>query len=510
MPDPAHTESGREPVTAEPDTIAAAVRRGLLWSTLNSLALRLGSLAVGMVLARLLAPEAFGVYAIALTVQSVLVTLVDLGLSADLVRSEDPGPRAPTVATLSLVNGVVLALVMTISAKPVAVLMGAPDAAGVVAVLSWTLVLNSAGVVPFAMLQRGFHQRKLLGSSLTDFTVGTTVTIGLILLGMGPMALAIGRLAAQAAATTVQFALAHLRPRFAFDRSIARSALSLGMPLAGANLLSWALLNIDNVVIAHVAGTTALGLYVLAFNVSSWPMSAIGQAVRSVSLAGFSRAAADATDRSFTMAMSLTWAAALLAGTMLAALAHPLVLLLYGSRWSASATVLAALGIFGALRVALDLIATYLIARGAARPVLYVQVLWFAALIPAVVVGARTKGIAGAGWAHVAVAAALILPAYALALTRVGTAARTLVRSMWLPTAAAVPAWLAAHAVAAAVGTPGFALVLGGLAGTATYAAICGRWVLALLPPSVALRLRFRRRPARPLVEPPTAGEVVT
>jgi lipopolysaccharide exporter len=505
MPDPAPTQPAR--VTAEPASIAAAVRRGLLWSTLNSLALRFGSLAVGIVLARLLAPEAFGVYAIALTVQSVLVTLVDLGLSADLVRAEDPARRAPTVATLSLINGVALALVMTLAAKPVAVLMGAPDAAGVVAVLSWTLVLNSAGVVPFAILQRGFQQRKLFGSSLADFTVGTTVTIGLILLGMGPMALAIGRLAAQAAATTVQFVLAHVRPRFAFDRSIARSALGLGLPLAGANLLSWALLNIDNVVIAHVAGTTALGLYVLAFNVSSWPMSAIGQAVRSVSLAGFSRTAGD---RSFTMAMSLTWAAALLAGTMLAALAHPLVLLLYGSRWSASATVLAALGIFGALRVALDLIATYLIARGAARPVLYVQVLWFVALIPAVVVGARTHGIAGAGWAHVAVAGALILPAYAVALARVGTPAVALVRAMWRPTVAALPAWCAAHVVAVAVGPPVLALLLGGVAGTATYAAICGRWVVGLLPASMAVRLRFRRRGARPLVEQAAAGEVVT
>jgi lipopolysaccharide exporter len=506
VPEPPHNESGHQPVTTEPTAIAAAVRRGLLWSTLNSLALRLGSLAVGMVLARLLAPDDFGVYAIALTVQSVLATLVDLGLSADLVRAEDPARRAPTVATLSLCCGVALALAMTAAARPVAALMGAPEAAGVVAVLSWTLVLTSAGVVPYALLQRGFQQRRLFGSSVADFTVGTAVTIALILLGMGPMALAIGRLAGQTVATTAQFLLARVRPRFGFDRSIARSSLGLGVPLAGANVLSWALLNIDNVVIAHVAGTTALGLYVLAFNVSSWPMSAIGQAVRSVSLAGFSRTAHDATDRGFTRAMSLTWAAALLAGTMLAALAHPLVLVLYGSRWGASAAVLAALGLFGALRVALDLIATYLIARGAARPVLYVQVLWSAALIPAVVVATRAKGIAGAGWAHVAVAALLILPAYALALTRVGVPARALARSMWLPTVAAVPAWYAAHAIATAVPAPLLALVVGGLAGSATYLAISWRWLRRLLPGTVRLR---RRRGAR-LVEQPATREAVT
>jgi lipopolysaccharide exporter len=507
VPEPPHNErSSRGPVTTEPTAIAAAVRRGLLWSTLNGVALRLGSLAVGMVLARLLSPEDFGVYAIALTVQAVLATLVDLGLSADLVRAEDPARRAPTVATLSLCSGVALALAMTAAARPVAALMGAPEATAVVAVLSWTLVLTSAGVVPYALLQRGFQQRRLFGSSVADFTVGTTVAIALILLGMGPIALAIGRLAGQTIATTAQFLLARVRPRFGFDRSIARSSLGLGVPLAGANVLSWALLNVDNVVIAHVAGTTALGLYVLAFNVSSWPMSAIGQAVRSVSLAGFSRTAHDATDRGFTRAMSLTWAAALLAGTMLAALAHPLVLALYGSRWSASGAVLAALGLFGALRVALDLIATYLVARGAARPVLYVQVLWSAALIPAVVVATRANGIAGAGWAHVAVAALLILPAYAVALARVGLPVRALVRSMWPPTVAAVPAWYAAHALATEVQAPLPALVVGGLAGSATYLVICWRWLRRLLPGAVRLR---RRRSAR-LVEQPATGEAAT
>src|SRR4029079_3873613 len=172
-------------MSAEPtDGIAADVRRGLLWSSLNSLALRLGSLVVGIVLARLLAPADFGVYAIALTVQSVLVTLVELGMSAYLVRAKDPERDGPTVASLSLANGVVLAAAMTVTAGPVARLMGAPDASGVIAVLSWTLVLSSAGVVPYAALQRDFQQRRLFGSSVVDFATSTSVTVALILLGM--------------------------------------------------------------------------------------------------------------------------------------------------------------------------------------------------------------------------------------------------------------------------------------------------------------------------------------
>lgn len=484
------------------DSLVGDVRRGLAWSSLNSVVLRLGSVVVGIVLARLLAPEDFGVYAIALTIQAILVTLVDLGLSVDLVRTDDPTRRAPTVATLSLASGIALALLMTLTAGAVADAMDAPDAAGVIAVLSWTLVIAGAGIVPYAQLQRNLQQRELFACSIGEFTSGTAVTIGLILLGMGPMALAIGRMVAQLTNTSLQFVLARVRPRFALDPDIARSALAFGLPLAAANLLSWAVMSVHTIAIAGIAGTTALGLYVLAFNISSWPMSTIGQAIRGVSLAGFSRASRERRDGGgFALALSLSWALALLVGVLLAALAQPVVALLYGARWSASASVLAALGIFGALRVAIDLIATYLLARGTARAVFYVQALWLLSLIPVVVIGTHWKGIAAAGWSHLIVAAVVVLPAYAIALGRVGVPLRQLVGAMWLPAAAALPTWCAAHAVATQVQRPLLALLLGGLAGCGVYVALCYRWLRRLLPEG---SLRRRKRATR-LTERPQA-----
>jgi PST family polysaccharide transporter len=348
-------------------------------------------------------------------------------------------------------------------------------------------------VVPYAQLQREFEQKKLFGCSLADFVVGTSVTIGLVLLGMGPMALAIGRVVAQSVATALQFVFTRLRPHFGFDRAVAKSALAFGLPLASANLLSWALLNVDNVVISRTVGLTALGLYVLAFNVSSWPMSVIGQAIRQVSLAGFSQTSRREGDQSLATGLSLAWAAALPVGVLLAALASPLVALFYGQRWAASAGVLAALGFFGALRVALDMIATYLMAAGSTRPVLYVQLLWFFGLIPAVVAGAHWKGIEGAGWAHVVVAVVLIFPAYAVALRQIGVSPRSLLAALWPPVIAAIPTWWLAHIVAAEVDEPVLALLAGGVVGCATYLAITYRWIRRLIP----------AREAPPVAAPP-------
>lgn len=385
--------------------LGTLVRRGASWGAASTIVLRLGSLVVGIVLARLLSPEAFGIFAVAMVVQVVLTTLADLGMSADLIRAQDPERRGPTLASISLTAGIVLALLMSLTASPVAEQFGSPSAAPVIAVMSLTLIISGAGVVPYAKLTRQFAQKQLFATSAVDFVISTVVAVGLVLLGMGPMSLALSRVAAQGCATALQFKLSHTRPRFGFDRTVARSALAFGLPLAGANLLVWTLLNVDNAVIARVAGEVALGYYFLAFNISNWPMSVIGQTVRSVAMAAFAHVRVREKtgengvqhDRSLAIGMAVTWSLAVPAGVLLAVLSVPLVEVLYGDKWSPAAGVLAALGVFGALRVVLDLMATYLIVQGAARPVFWIQVLWILVLTPAMVFAVRHFGLVGGG-----------------------------------------------------------------------------------------------------------------
>lgn len=475
--------------------LGAQVRTGIVWSALNNVVLRLGTLALGIVLARLLSPEDFGVYAVALTVHAVLITLADLGLSADLVRSPDPWRRAPTVAVLGLGAGCVMALGMVLTAVPVARLFGTPEAAPVIALLGLTLALAGAGVVPFGLLQRAFRQRALFAVAAVDLVVSTTVTLSLVAAGWGVLALAVGRIAGQSGTLVLLHVLARHRPRFGVDRSVAVSVLAFGVPVAGANMLSWALLNLDNIVIARMSGAMLLGFYVLAFNISTWPMTAIGQVVRSVALPAFARLTG--RDRAAALAAStgLTAALAVPAGALLAVLATPLVAVVYGSRWSLAAPVLVALALFGSARVLFDLWVSYLLARGAARTVLAVQVLWFLTLLPGVMIGVRLGGITGAGWAHVVVALGVVLPAYAVALHRCGADLVAMARSCVVPLAATAPAALAAAGTAQAVAVSWLQLVLGAMAGAVVYLALVGRWLH-----------RTSRSMARPATGPTAAG----
>jgi lipopolysaccharide exporter len=467
---------------APAEQLGGRVRRGLAWGFVNSITMRLATLTLGIVLARLLTPEAFGAFAVALTIQTILINFADLGMSADLIRNREWQHRAPTVASISLLAGGLLSVAMIAGAPALASSLGSEQAAPVIAVMSLSLVIAGAGVAPFATIQREFQQSRYFFIVLTSFLLGSGLTVLLIVaFGWGAMALAVGKLVEQSCSVTLQFALTRTKPRFGFDRSVARGALAFGLPVCGANALSWLVLNVDYIVIGHTAGAVALGLYVLAFSISSWPVNALVQAVRNVALPGFSRLDRTKSAESFVSSFALVLAAGLLVGVLLGPLARQVVTFVYGPTWLGSAGALGVLAVFGAMRVVFDLMATFLIARGASRPVLLVQIAWVVALVPAMVVGVHARGLVGAGIAHLVVALAVVLPAYTLTLNRQGVSLGALARAAAPPVGAAMVAATAVWATAQVTDVPWQALVLGSTVGILAYLALLQRWLRSRL-----------------------------
>jgi PST family polysaccharide transporter len=295
------------------------------------------------------------------------------------------------------------------------------------------------------------------------------------------MALAVGKLVEQACTVGLQFAFTRTRLRLGFDRSVARSALAFGLPLSGANALSWLVLNVDYIVIGRTAGAVTLGLYVLAFNLAGGPVNALVQAVRGVALPGFSRLDRTNSAEKFVSSFALVLSAGLLMSMLLAPLALPTITFVYGTRWLGSVGALGVLAVFGAMRVVFDLMATFLIARGASKPVLLVQVAWVVALVPAMVLGVHAGGLVGAGVAHIVVGFAVVLPAYLLALNRQGVLFPALVRAAGPPIGAAMVAAIAVWATTQATDVPWQALVLGSAVGILIYLALLRRWLRSRL-----------------------------
>lgn len=421
--------------------VATKVARGLGWSLAGTIGLRIGSVLFGILTARLVAPSEFGVYAVALTVWTILSTLADLGLGSDLIRAADMEPRAPTVASLGLGVSAALAAAMALAAAPIASAFGSPGSTTVIRLMAVSIALFGFTIVPAARLARAYRQGAVFAVNGLGLLASALVAVTMILRGSGAEALAWGQIACQGVTAVGLFAVTRTVPRFGFDKDMARASLAFCLPVAGANLLSWLLLSIDNLVVSRTLGPEQLGFYLLAFNISNWPMSTLGSAIRVVALPAFSQASSTtARNRGLVHCVGPLVAVASMLSLGLAAAAVPLVSLVYGERWEPAAAALGGLVVFGGIRVLLDLVATFLIAAGETRAVLTVQIMWAVSMVPGMILGVATWGLAGAGWTHVAIVVVVVLPLYLRALARVGVRPGDLLAPAVVPLLAVVPA----------------------------------------------------------------------
>jgi O-antigen/teichoic acid export membrane protein len=448
------------------------VRRGLGWSLFSTLIARVGTVLSGIILARLLSPADYGEFAVALVAMMVVVTVNDLGMVLALVRW--PGPvdkAAPTANTLLVGFGFLLCGVMALTAPAFAAALGAPQAAGVVRLMAVSVVVNALFAVPSAMLTRSFRQGQRATADLAGFVVSLAVSVALAALGYGAWSLAWGRIAGNAVNGLLYLVLSPDRYGFGWSRDEARTLFRQGLPISGTTLLMVALLNVDYAVVGRTLGAVELGLYLMAFNLSSWPVNMFSVAVAQVSVPAFARlqhhlaALREAFFRSLTLIMTPT----VLVTVLLVLYARPVVRILYGPTWTPAAAALALLAVLGAARVGTHLATDLLVAVGRSRATLVIQVVWILALVPALAAGSLLAGIRGAAAAHVVVVLAVTVPAYLIALRGLGVTGMDVGRALARPAVAAGVAACAGLGVRALVHHDVLVLVLGGLVVTAVF-----------------------------------------
>jgi PST family polysaccharide transporter len=430
-------------------------------------------------------PHDYGVYAVALVTLNALLSMNELGVSLAIVRMPGDVSRiAPTVRTLALGASFVLWLGMFAFAPLVADALHSPAATWLVRVLTLSVLIDATTAVPAALMTRSFMQRERMISDTLGFVFSATTAIALAVAGFGPWALVASALGGNIVNCLFILRFAPERHPFGFRRDVARELLAFGLPLAAASLMMVAMLNIDYVVIGAVLGPLSLGFYLLAFNLSAWPVNMFSTPARRISLPLFARLHNGETDVSsafvpvFVMLMLVTLPACL----MLAVFAEPIVRTVYGDQWAPSAGVLPWLTVLAVARVLGELVYDFMVALGSARTNLVVQTVWFAALLVALPVAVHVDGIRGVAIAHAGVVLLVVLPAYAIALRRAGVSLRAVAVRIARPVVGAIGA--------AAAGTTVIALVGDSLVQIVAGCALVGLvYVVTVLPMRSSLRI---------------------
>ena len=466
-----HARSAPPPQTKRKDSggnsLTGAASRALGWSFASTLLTRVTTLGTGIVLARLLGPHAFGTYAVALVALLAMQTFNELGVSLAIVRWEDdPREITPTVTTISVFVSCLAYIACFFGAPAFAATMGDPSAAGVVRFLALCILIDGFCNTPSGVLERAFQQGRKMFAIQVGGWLGTGVTLFLAWSGYGAMSLAIGQVAGSMLCMLILVGFVPSSLRFGFNLRKANALLRFGLPLAGSNLISFAIFSIDQLIVGHMLGTVSLGYFVLALNMASWPLNMLSRPIRSVLPATLSRLQHDRAIMrdTFLTTLALLGAVALPICLFVSGSARPLIGFVYGTRWLPAALPLEWLALAASLRILFEPTYDYLVVLGLSRAVLVVQLIWMLFLAPALIVGIKVSGIYGAGAAEATVAAIAVLPCYLRCLRSAGVGLRSLSKRLIFPILGACAVWIVATKIAKEVGSDFVALVLSGIA----------------------------------------------
>lgn len=469
--------------------LAQRVRKGALWAAGSTLILRFGNIAIMAVVARIVAPEALGVFALALTVHGVVVSLAELGVASAIARSDlDPDEIAPTIVTISIMCSLALAALMALSAAPLAAGLGTPEAAGPIRILAISVALIGPFAVPGAQLQRDFRQDLVFRANAIAFIPGSAALLVLATLGDGAMAFAWSRVIGQLVMGTLMILSVAKKYRPGFNMRHIGPLLSFGVPLAMANLLSQTLLNVDYVFVGRTMTTADVGLYALAFGICTWSTAVIGSMLNGVVLPTFSKVRHDGGDlpKALHQAARTVALVACPIAAFTGALAGPLVATIYGSKWSAAAPVLAVLSVYGMVFVLGLLFANIIVATGRTWILFTVQALAIVCLLPALAIGIGLGGLVGMSVSHIVVITGVTLPAYFLAIKRsTGVGPLLILRAIAPPAAAAALAAFSGWSITLPISPAPLQLALGGVVGVVLYSALVAPLLVAVVPSSM-------------------------
>lgn len=345
--------AGRWTRAGEPDRpVSGGVGRQAAWNYLIFALSKSSTLLMMVVLARLLSPSDFGLFALALLMFNLFDYFRDLGVAAALVQNDEKWARlAPTGLTLSTIFGPVISLATVLLAPAIAGVLGDPELTSLVRVLAIGLLISSAAVLPHALLRRRVDFRGRLIPEVTGALVKMAVSISLAVAGAGVWSLVWGQLGAVTVTTVLYWAIARPPARFGLDRRVAASLLRFGMPVTALGLLSFLEFGVPTAVVGRRLGNEDLGLYSLAFRLPELLLLNLCVVIGEVLFSALSRVQGDlqVLASRYLSAVGVVVALTAPLGLGIAVVARDLIVVVYGSRYEAGADVLAVLAVYTVL-----------------------------------------------------------------------------------------------------------------------------------------------------------------
>ncbi len=300
------------------------------------------------VLARLLTPSDFGLFAIVLALLTVLELFKDLGLSSATVqRAEITGRQVSTLFWLNIALGTAAAALLVLAAPLLARSYGEQRLADLVPVVAISLVIGAAAAQHLALLRRQMRFRALVAVQTGSEILSLCAALAAAWFGLGVWALVVQRVVWSALLSVGAMAASGWRPGLPGRLREVRGLVSFGVNATGAMVLGRLSSTVDKFLIGGAWGIAALGFFERAQKLTMFPVQSINTPLSAIALPMLSRLSAepDRYRRAYeAMVRPLAMLLAPVAGLLCAA-GGPVAEFVLGPQWGEAGAILSWLGL---------------------------------------------------------------------------------------------------------------------------------------------------------------------
>ncbi len=323
--------------------LESKIRIGVAWSGLAQVGVQLASLAISVILTRLLSPQDFGLIAMIVAFTGFAAVFSDMGFGAALVQQLDlQQHHKNAVFWLSVGTGALITLIIFVAAPYIASFYGVPALQPLTVALSVIFFINAFATVKVALLQKTMNFRPLATAQLTATVLSGLLAIYLAFSGFGVWSLVAMSVASAMVYVVVLWIIAPWRPDLSLRWDALRDLSKFSRNLLGFSIFNYWARNGDNLLIGRYVGSAALGIYARSYSILLLPVWQVSGVISNVMFPALSSIQKD-VERVREMYLSSLSVISLVTFPLtlgLLVVSRSFVLALFGDKWAGMIPIL--------------------------------------------------------------------------------------------------------------------------------------------------------------------------
>lgn len=347
------------------------------WNLIDRVSTQVLYAVTGIVLARELSQEEFGLVGAALVFQAFASLFVDSGFASALIQRKAPTRLDySSVMWFNVAVAVALYIILWFCAPAIASFYGDGRIVDISRVLFLSLIINSTTLVQTNILMKKMDVSKIAISNATGLTAGAVVGIALAVSGFGAWAIVWQTLTLALAKALSLWALTRWMPLISFSRAALCSYLPVAMRMSVTSFLSVLFQNIYSMLVGNRAGMTSLGYYTQSDKWSKMSIASISQTLT----ASFMPVLSEVQDQPARFANICSRFNRFTSYILFPMTVGPIVLveplfhMLFGTKWDPSIILFQLLILRGAFTVLCAVYNNYLLALGRAKTIMRLEI----------------------------------------------------------------------------------------------------------------------------------------